>query len=109
MDFYSKNPKILPRSELPMPSAQPPKKTSGSGRPHVWSEPTVKVALQLPEDLAKRLRTRAVHEGVSVSRLVGDWVVQREMEERIALGEADIASGRVHTWEEFKAELDKWR
>lgn len=87
----------------------PARKPSGSGRPRVWSEPTVKVALQLPEDLAKRLRTRAIHEGVSVSRLVGDLVVQREIEECIALGEADIAAGRVHTWEEFKAELDRWR
>jgi predicted transcriptional regulator len=63
----------------------------------------------LPEDLAKLLRTRAVQEGVSVSRLVGDWVVQREVEEHIALGEADIAAGRVRTWEEFKLDLDKWR
>jgi hypothetical protein len=92
-----------------MASTHPTKKTTGSGRPHVWAETTVKVALQLPEDLAKLLRTRAIHDGVSVSRLVGDWVVQREVEEHIALGEADIASGRVHTWEEFKAELNKWR
>ena len=69
----------------------------------------MKVALQLPEELAKRLRTRAIQEGVSVSRLVGDLVVQREIEECIALGEADIAAGHLHTWEEFKSELDKWR
>jgi len=69
----------------------------------------VKVALQLPEELAKRLRTRAIQDGISVSRLVGDLVVQREIEECIVSGEADIAAGRVHTWEEFKAELDKWR
>lgn len=92
-----------------MPSHRPPQKSSATGRPRVWVEPTVKVALQLPEDLAKRLRTRAVQEGVTVSRFVGDMVVQREIEECIALGEADITAGRVHTWEEFKAELDKWR
>ena len=92
-----------------MPATHPPKKTTGSGRPRVWDESTVKVALQLPEDLAKLLRTRAVQEGVSVSRLVGDWVVQREIEEHIARGEADIAAGRVHTLEEFKLDLDKWR
>jgi predicted transcriptional regulator len=69
----------------------------------------VKVALQLPEDLAKRLRTRAIQEGVSVSRLVGDLVAQREIEECIASGEADIAAGRLHTWEEFKSELNRWR
>ena len=85
-----------------MASTHPAKKTAGSGRPHVWAESTVKVALQLPEDLAKLLRARAIHEGVSVSRLAGDWVVQREIEEHIALGETDPASGRVHTWEEFK-------
>lgn len=94
-----------------MPSHRPQlsKKTPGSGRPRMWDEPTVKVALQLPEDLAKRLRTRAVQEGLSISRLVGDLVVKREIEECIALGEADIADGRVHTWEEFKMELEKWR
>jgi predicted transcriptional regulator len=92
-----------------MVSTQPLKKTAGGGRPHVWAEATVKVALQLPGDLAKLLRTRAIQEGVSVSRLVGDWVVQREIEEHIARGEADIAAGRVHTWEEFKLDLDKWR
>ncbi len=94
-----------------MPSHHPqlPKKTPGSGRPRTWDEATVKVALQLPEDLAKRLRTRAIQEGLSISRFVGDLVVKREIEECIALGEADIASGRVHTWEEFRAELDKWR
>lgn len=110
LDFYSKNPKI-PFSEDPMPAhhANIPQKSPGSGRPRVWAEPTVKVALQLPEDLAKRLRTRAVQEGVSVSRLVGDMIVHREIEECIALGEADISEGRLHTWEEFKAELDKWR
>jgi len=75
----------------------------------MWDEATVKVALQLPEDLAKRLRTRAIQEGLSISRFVGDLVVKREIEECIALGEADITSGRVHTWEEFRAELDKWR
>jgi len=79
------------------------------GGAELLAEATVKVALQLPEDLAKLLRTRAIQEGVSVSRLVGDWVVQREIEEHIAQGEADIAAGRVHTWEEFKLELDKWR
>ena len=67
------------------------------------------MALQLPEDLAKRLRTRAIQEGVTVSRLVGDLVVQRELEECIALGGSDLAAGRLHTWEEFRAELDKWR
>lgn len=92
-------------SQLPQPS----KKTPGGGRPRMWNEPTVKVALQLPEDLAKLLRTRAVQEGLSISLFVGDLVVKREIEECIALGEADIASGRVHTWEEFRAELDKWR
>lgn len=88
---------------------QLPQKSPASGRPRVWAEPTVKIALQLPEELAKRLRTRAVQEGVTLSRFVGDLVVQREVEECIALGEADIAAGRVHTWEEFKLELDKWR
>ena len=94
---------------MPAQHPTPPQKPGASGRPRVWSEPTVKVALQLPEDLAKRLRTRAIQEGVSVSRFVGDLVVQRELEECIALGEADIAAGRLHTWEEFKAELGKWR
>jgi hypothetical protein len=94
---------------MPVHQPSPPQKTPGSGRPRVWAEPTVKVALQLPGELAKRLRTRAIQEGVSVSRLVGDLVVHREIEECIALGEADIAAGRVHTWEEFKVELDKWR
>jgi len=94
-----------------MPSHQhlPQQKPVTTGRPRVWAEPTVKVALQLPEDLAKRLRTRAIQEGVSVSRFVGDLVAQREIEECIALGEADIAAGRLHTWEEFKSELSKWR
>lgn len=90
---------------MPVNHADLPQKSSGSGRPRVWDEPTVKVALQLPEDLAKRLRTRAIQDGVSVSRLVGDMIVRREIEECIALGEADIAEGRVHTWEEFKAVL----
>ena len=84
-------------------------KPAATGRPRAWVEPTVKVALQLPEELAKLLRTRAIQDGVSVSRLVGDLVVQREIEESIALGEADIAARRVHTWEDFKAELNKWR
>jgi len=94
-----------------MPSERPipPPKPLASGRPRAWTEPTVKVALQLPEDLAKRLRTRAIQEGVSVSRFVGDLVAQREIEECIALGEADIAAGRLHTWEEVKTELAKWR
>jgi len=87
----------------------PPDKPAATGRPRVWTEPTVKVSIQLPEYLAKRLRTHAIEQGVSVSRFVGDMVTQREIEECIALGEADIEAGRIHTWEEFKAELDKWR
>ena len=88
---------------------QAPRPSPGSGRPRVWDEPTVKVSLQLPEGLAKCLRGRAIQEGVSVSRFVGDLVVHREIEACIALGEADVAAGRVHTWEEFRAELDRWR
>jgi predicted transcriptional regulator len=91
------------------PHPEPPEPASAGGRPRVWAEPTVKVALQLPEGLAKRLRTRAIEEGVSVSRFVGDLVVQREIEACIALGEADFEAGRTHSWEEFKAELDRWR
>ena len=98
--------KARPPSSSPdaTPAEQPPR----GGRPKLFSTPTVRLNLNIPEASAKRIRHISIELGVSPSQLIDEWARRAELDHAVARGMKAIEEGHTVDQQEAERILARW-